>query len=256
VPTVERILPHLRRTVESIADEVVPVDLGWVARTRTLPLVWTLNQICLTAAATPGEVASLAETHQGDLPFRHVVLEDAVSASETAACLETEGWEVDRAVFMVLSAPRDREVDTRAVVGLSEAQMTDLMRQWLIDERPGATAEELDEVTTYMRREGRLWDEQCLGVLGADGEPAAITKLRSDGPTAWVEDVYTVPGARGHGHARALVSRAVDLATSTGHELVFILADDNDWPKDLYAKIGFRPVGTTMTLHRDLPAGP
>jgi hypothetical protein len=30
------------------------------------------------------------------------------------------------------------------------------------------------------------------------------------------------------------------------------LADDNDWPKDLYASIGFEPVGRTWAFHRDL----
>jgi len=252
----ERILMHLRRTVEALADEVLAVDMGWVARTRTTPLVWTLNQICVTAAATPVEAASLAEGHQGDLPYRHIVLEDLANADRLAATFAAEGWEVGRELYMVLSAPPDREVDTTAVVELSAAQMTDLMRQWLTGERPGVTADGLDQVTEYNLREGRLWNERCLGVLDAGGAPVAITKLRSDGRIGWVEDVYTAPRARELGHARAMVSRAVGLARSTGHEFVFIVADDTDWPKDLYAKIGFRPVGTTMTFHRDLEGAP
>jgi len=126
------------------------------------------------------------------------------------------------------------------------------MRRWAAEEHPdivaGVAVEQLDE---YNRREGRLWKERRFGILGGDGTPVAITKLRSDGTDAWVEDVYTVPEARGRGYARALVSHAADLARSAHYELTFIVADDNDWPKHLYEKIGFRPIGRTRTFHRE-----
>ena len=38
-------------------------------------------------------------------------------------------------------------------------------------------------------------------------------------------------------------------------ELV-IVADDNDWPKELYARIGFRPIDRTREFHLDLHATP
>ena len=56
------------------------------------------------------------------------------------------------------------------------------------------------------------------------------------------------PGA----FARALVTRAVSLAREAGHELTFIVADDNDWPKQLYARIGFEPVGYAWLFHREV----
>jgi hypothetical protein len=30
------------------------------------------------------------------------------------------------------------------------------------------------------------------------------------------------------------------------------VADDNDWPKTLYQKIGFQPVGRCKTFHLDM----
>ena len=59
-----------------------------------------------------------------------------------------------------------------------------------------------------------------------------------------------MPDLRGRGLARATVSLAVDAALADGHELVLIFADDDDWPKDLYAKLGFRPVGRVRTFLR------
>ena len=161
------------------------------------------------------------------------------------------GWAIERDVFMALEESADREVDGTNVIGLSETDMLALMRRWVTEEHPGITVG-LDQVEEYHRREGRFWEERSFGVLGSDGTPAAITKLRYNGTTAWVEDVYTVPEARGRGYARTLVTHAAELAISEGHDLTFIIADDDDWPKHLYEKVGFRPIGRTRTFHREL----
>ena len=46
---------------------------------------------------------------------------------------------------------------------------------------------------------------------------------------------------------------AVEAALDTGHELVFIVADDEDWPKDLYERLGFGPVGRPWCFTRPGP---
>ena len=43
-----------------------------------------------------------------------------------------------------------------------------------------------------------------------------------------------------------MVSAAVDAAVAAGHELVFLVADADDWPRDLYAKLGFREIGRVV----------
>ena len=67
--------------------------------------------------------------------------------------------------------------------------------------------------------------------------------LYSDGTVAQVEDVYTVPEERSRGYARRLVTKAAEVARADGHELVFIVADADDWPQRLYRQIGFEPIG-------------
>jgi ribosomal protein S18 acetylase RimI-like enzyme len=93
-----------------------------------------------------------------------------------------------------------------------------------------------------------------LGIRGPDGGLAAISMLFSDGRTAQVEDVYAIPEVRGRGYGRALVTRAIELANQGGHELTFIVADDNGWPKQLYRKLGFEPAGRSWVFHRNLSA--
>ena len=77
----------------------------------------------------------------------------------------------------------------------------------------------------------------------------AITKLRTAGGIAQVEDVYTVPEARGRGFARTLVSHGGRARSGRSPDLIFITADDNDWPQQLYARIGFRPLGRIWLFH-------
>ena len=123
------------------------------------------------------------------------------------------------------------------------------MRQWVSDD-PKMTAATLDQVIDATAREARARAARNLGICDEAGELVAMTKLYSDGVTAQVEDVYTVPAWRNRGCARRLITRAVALAREAGHELVFIEADDNGWPKQLYARMGFDPVGRIGVFHR------
>jgi GNAT superfamily N-acetyltransferase len=241
---------HLEGTVRALADAVEDVDVGWVARTRSLPDVWVLNQLRVTRPARAAVVIDRAEEHQADLPYRHVVVDDGDTARQLQEALAHPPWRVEREVLMTLEGPPDREVPTAAVQALQEDEMLSLMRRWLLEEWPSLTEAQLGQLRQYTRREGRLWRERSFGMRQPDGSPVALTKLRSNGVVAWVEDVYTVPSQRGRGYARALVTHATSLARKEGHEISFIVADDEDWPKDLYAKLGFRAAARTWSFHR------
>lgn len=241
--------------VASLAEEIIPIGPGWVARTRSLPLVRTLNQVHLRERLSAREVVSVADEHQGDLSYRHVRVDD----EGTAAAMERwndgrghEAWRSYREVFMALTAPALKEAPATGMAELGEDEMLRLMCRWELDEQHDHSTPALGELTEYYRREGRLWDEQVLGVRDEHGRALAVTKYRSRNGVAWVEDVYTVPEARGRGYARMLVTQAAERARADGRELAFIVADDNDWPKRLYADIGFRPVGYSWIFHRDV----
>jgi predicted GNAT family acetyltransferase len=76
--------------------------------------------------------------------------------------------------------------------------------------------------------------------LGRDG----------DGVVAQIENVLTDPPARGHGLARGVVTAAVRLALDSGATCVFLVADADDWPRELYARLGFVPVAGYTELTR------
>jgi ribosomal protein S18 acetylase RimI-like enzyme len=97
-----------------------------------------------------------------------------------------------------------------------------------------------------------MWKEANLRIFGIveDGEVVSSAQLYSDGSTAQVEEVATLPAYRGRGHAKALVTRAVEEAIADNHEFIFLVADGDDWPKKLYNRLGFEEVGSRFAFLR------
>jgi GNAT superfamily N-acetyltransferase len=151
---------------------------------------------------------------------------------------------------MAMSEPRLRK-PSATVIEPDEQTLMELERRWFAEDGR-FTSEVTDQVLEATRREGRALNELRFGILDGDGRPAAMTKLRSDGRTAQVEDVYTAPESRGRGFASALVSHAVRTAQDQGVEFTFIIANDDDWPKHLYARLGFAPAGRKWAFHKEL----
>ena len=75
------------------------------------------------------------------------------------------------------------------------------------------------------------------------GQTVCSADLYSDGRTAQIESVLTLEEFRRRGLGRAVVAEAVRAALSSGHDFVFLIADDEDWPKNLYVRMGFEPLG-------------
>lgn len=250
-----RVLDHLGWTIHVLSGPVSRYRGAWGVRTLALPQVWTLNELHVTGVVPVEELLALAEEHQHGMPFRHVEISDEATAGAFEDPARGDGWTVEREVVMVLG-PRAVDSDPDGIVTLDEAEAMELMRRWMAEEYPAMGDAVRTQLEEYTIGEGRLWGEQVLGRLDAAGRPSAMTKLRLSGDTAWLEDVYTVPEERRKGHARRLVVRAAALARQAVHQgaagLVFIVADDDDWPKHLYGDIGFRPLCRVWTFHKEL----
>jgi GNAT superfamily N-acetyltransferase len=82
------------------------------------------------------------------------------------------------------------------------------------------------------------------------GQVVTYTDLYDDGRTAQIEDVATLAEQRGHGYASAVVLRALQEARQSGCDLVFLAADEDDWPKVLYRRLGFDDLGRYVKFIR------
>ena len=252
-----RLLRFQRRTTELVADEVQDIPEGWVARTPSLPAVWSLNLVRVQGATTYDEALALSERHLGGGGYDQLYLDHEPTGEALAEVFRSRGWEVDVEVHSVLVGGLDRRPAAVEVVEPSEDEALALMERWMAEDKTlHLTPEGLRQLVESNRLTWRARKARRLGVRGPDGRLAAITLVFSDGSVGQVEDVYVIPEARGRGYGRALVTRAARLAREAGHELIFIVADDNDWPKQLYAKLGFEPVGRTWLLHREVRAQP
>jgi GNAT superfamily N-acetyltransferase len=157
---------------------------------------------------------------------------------------------------MVLRRPRDRAATPGLAVEV-DAGRHQLAEAAGIREEPYGRDEEIVRQLVGMRAALAGAVPAARFFVGrADGVDAAVTTLYSDGATAQVEDVATLRDYRRRGLARATVSAAIDAAVEMGHELVFIVADEDDWPKELYARLGFDPIGRTWAFTRPGPEHP
>jgi GNAT superfamily N-acetyltransferase len=247
----QRAIEFQRATLERVTSLVDPIAEGWVVREPSLPFVWSANHVQITRPVSFSLALELAEIHLGDLPYRQLMIAHEPTGRRLEQSFAEQRWEVDREVVMALQRGPDREADLSVVIDADEDAVMGLMHRWIgEDESIELTPGGLDQVVEFTRRTARARSARLFGVRGEHGNLAAITVLYSGDAVAQVEDVYTVPEERGRGYARALVTKATEVAREAGHELVFIVADEDDWPRHLYGRIGFEPIGRTWALHR------
>jgi ribosomal protein S18 acetylase RimI-like enzyme len=83
-----------------------------------------------------------------------------------------------------------------------------------------------------------------------DGRAASWCVLYEEDGVGQIDDVVTMGRYRRRGFARAVVLAALRASLESGNDLTFLVADDADWPKELYADIGFEPVGRRYEFTR------
>jgi ribosomal protein S18 acetylase RimI-like enzyme len=76
----------------------------------------------------------------------------------------------------------------------------------------------------------------------------AFAQLQQDDAAAEITHVYVHPEHRGGGLGTALTRAAIEAAGDVRD--LWIVADDEGRPKELYARLGFRPAWTVMRFLR------
>ncbi|MEU8395216.1 GNAT family N-acetyltransferase [Nonomuraea sp. NPDC048892] len=133
------------------------------------------------------------------------------------------------------------------VLGLEEVVAV-LRRDWR-ESLPEASDETIDALAR--RAEARLPGAATVGFRGVrapGGEIATRADLYVHGGVAQIESVFTAEPHRGQGYARILMNAL--LAEVAEAELIFLLADADDWPRHFYTSLGFEIVGRTHAFLR------
>jgi GNAT superfamily N-acetyltransferase len=251
------------------ATSAVPVPGGLAVLNDDFPGSYEHNHLIIDEPADPADVLLAADEVLGTAgrPFRQlqVNLQFPTEEAELAFAhpvakadyfhlmhliMAHTGAAPDRpAVDGIRVAPVEFE-DLRPVVlaatDLAMPDSTGERNERLVDRRP------LRRRGADPRYGGRV---EFLAVLGDGGAPRAWCDLylepgRPAGGIAQIEDVMTAARWRNRGYGRALVLDAVGRARRAGCDLVFLRADDDDWPQELYRRLGFAQIGIGHVFQR------
>lgn len=209
---------------------------------------WDLNFAYLERPTAPAaELVADAEPALSGLGHRMLVADEPPDLTRLAADLAREGWTIERHVAMVAGpAPADRAPRHAA---------REVPPPELVVPRRLAVREDFDEtmlaaIEAADQALARAAAERSFLSCAADGSVAAMARLYTDGAIGQIEDVHTLRAHRGDGHAQAVVLAALAASRAAGHTLTFLWADEDDWPRELYRRLGFEVVGRRWRARR------
>ena len=241
----QRALDFIAKMADDLAQKKVPSRYGVALLAPEFPSVWSRNYLYATEeldTASAEELAAEANRLLGQAGLRHRKVEvwDAEAGVRLEPGFVKLGWNRERDVIMVVHREPDRLVDTSSV---HEVGADDLVPAWTESWALDPAVLNSDVARQLVENKRRLGVETNTRFFAArvDGEVGAYCELYSDGQTAQIENVFTLDRFRKRGLARSVVSKALDVAQ--GHDLIFLIADQDDWPKELYRKLGFDDVG-------------
>jgi ribosomal protein S18 acetylase RimI-like enzyme len=181
----------------------------------------------------------LAEAQR--LQRRMVHVPDSELGERLAPYFKEHGWLVRRHVVMAQLREPTRKADFSLVTEVEEPMLR-AARYQVVTGQPWAKPEVMEQLFAAKERIGQRVRSRYFAIV-LDGVVVSYTDLYGDGADAQIEDVGTLHEHRERGYATAVVLAAIAEARKDGAEFVFLVADQEDWPKELYRQLGFDELG-------------
>jgi GNAT superfamily N-acetyltransferase len=250
---VNRAVEFDRRYSEALVDEIVRTEHGSVLLTPTLPRVYYLNH----SLVDPGVGASASELiaeiepifENASLAHRKISIGDELGL-RLAPEFRRLGWKTEELLVMPHTGSGP-DVNTSAVEDVDPNELEPLWVEGMRASPEIQDEEEIRQLVAAQHRRRRAVDVRYFAAR-TDGEIGSYCELFSDGQTGQIESVMTLERFRRRGLARAVVSRAL-AESQARHELTFLVASADDWPKELYRKLGFKAAGSIWEFLRPPP---
>jgi len=236
--TLDRIHAFRAALQNAAAELRVPSAHGEGLFSPSVREVYDMNYLRVEQPAPAEDLIAEAEALMGDYFHRRVVVERGDAG--TAAGFRAQGWTVTPHLIMAHTREPDRRVETSMVREAEFGALVAARREVTVGEPWGD-----DEISSLLDEAKQLIMRAVPTRFFAatiDGEVAAYCEVRSRGGVAQIEDVNTLERFRGRSLGRAVVQHAVDTASSS-HDVVYLEALAEDWPRELYGKLGFDVVG-------------
>jgi ribosomal protein S18 acetylase RimI-like enzyme len=247
---VDRIRAFRRRLERESADRVLPTRHGTAILGDGIPDVYDHNYVSVEAPRVDAaDLAADADEALAERRHRRVIVENGTPG--LAVGFAAEGYVLSTHLVLAHTRAPDRLVDTAAI---REVPLDDLLPARIeatLREPWGSPglAEQLNEAKRRIEQAvpTRFFAAVC------DGEVAGWCELRTGDGVAQIEDVEVLHEHRGLGLGRAVVQHALVEGRRSGR-VVFLEALADDWPRELYAKLGFTVVGR-RDFYTRLPQG-
>jgi ribosomal protein S18 acetylase RimI-like enzyme len=250
----DRAVAFLLETYKRRVEHVERFPWGQLLVTPSLPRVWDANFAIVgewdgTVAEMQREMSRL-QAERGFL-HRKVVLPDEELAARVWTELPLADWEfANRFLIMAQQRAPDRPAEQAIeVLGIGEVDWAHGRQEMITGGYGGGDVELARQLIELDRRLADAMDVRHYAAY-VEGEVAAYAALYLEGGIAQIEDVATLPGHRGQGLARAVVLQAVAEASRAGADLVFLVADEADWPQEFYGRLGFDVIGVEHMVGR------
>jgi RimJ/RimL family protein N-acetyltransferase/ribosomal protein S18 acetylase RimI-like enzyme len=221
------------------ADRTIETPNGTGIVSDSVPDVYDANYLSVESPVVgAGDLTAEAEAALETSHHRRVIVEDG--AAGLADDFAQLGF--DRVTHLVLAhtAEPDRRVDASAVRDVELERLTALRTEATLRE-PWGDAELAAQLNDAKRLVAEAVSTRFFAAF-VDGSIAGWCELRRHAGVAQIEDVEVFEELRGRGLGRAIVQHALDEGLRAG-DLVFLEALADDWPRELYAKLGFTVVG-------------
>jgi len=226
-----------------MCDLAEPWEHGTIWRASRYPKYWSYNLVRVerAPAMSAGELAGLAEEALAGLEHRRIDFD--VEPGAMRGELEALGWRSWRLVLMRHECASQLTASHR-VEEVAYGATRELGIAWHAEDYPGHdVGDHLQEAAEV----AELRQTRAFAVL-EHGEPVGYSTLERIGNQAEIAAAYVTPERRGSGIGTALTLAAT--AAGGRCDDLFICADDEDRPKQLYTRLGFRAAWTMTTFLR------
>ncbi|HLB62453.1 MAG TPA: GNAT family N-acetyltransferase [Actinomycetota bacterium] len=240
-----------RSVLERTATRAEAFAWGTAYFNDRFPLSYYNNSLWVDRAGATAEALVLeADRLLGGAGLAHrelFVPEEEIGDALTPRFKEL-GWEAHRHLYMAHRRAPDREAEAGLVEEVAWDEIRPAVEAQVRADPHMATSEEAIRQLVDRKDGLRPATRARHFVARVAGRIGSFCDLYVDGRTAQIEDVFTFEDFRGRGLASSVVLRALAIARAEGHDLVFLVADPDDWPKELYRKLGFDQIGLAWVL--------
>jgi ribosomal protein S18 acetylase RimI-like enzyme len=233
-----------------MATTAEPWAHGTVLRTPSAPDYWDVNTVRVEGPAPElgaVELMEMVDVLQDGLRHRRIVVEDEETGERLRPAFRDAGWTAERLVIMLREGPPPAAPEDVVEVPFTETRA--LRLEWHGSEDWGdEEALHLESAEAVAARNG----DRAFAVLAGERPIGFVAVFSPPGAgAAEIDQAYVSPAHRGRGVGQRLIAGAL---AALGYHTNWIVADDEDRPKQLYERLGFRPVWRRYAYTRRPPA--